>query len=116
MGSLAKGFLRKLCGKFAEICKEMHLIAPGKGAEILRKFRGNLRKIFCNDPFPNDPISELLSIQSGADETEIVLHADTQFNAHGSTPTPVFRTSRDEAQTMVQEKLRPKLRPRQTLH
>ena len=41
MGSLAKGFLRKVCGnsaeKFAEICKEMRFIAPGKGAEILRK-------------------------------------------------------------------------------
>ena len=64
MGSLAKGVfaesLRKFCGKFAEICKEMRFIAPGKGAEIPRKVRGNLRKIFCNDPFPNDPIPPFL--------------------------------------------------------
>ena len=26
----------------------------------LRKFRGNLQKLFCDDPFLNDPISELL--------------------------------------------------------
>ena len=45
--------LRKLCGN-------LHFIAPGNSAEILRKARGNLRNIFCNDPFPNDPISELL--------------------------------------------------------
>ena len=60
-GVVSKGVfaesLRKFCGKFAEICKEMSVIAPGKGAEILRKFRGNVRNIFCNDPFPNDPIS-----------------------------------------------------------
>ena len=60
MGSLAKGFLRKVCGNSAESLRKLRFIAPGKGAEILRKFRGNLRKIFCNDPFPNDPISELL--------------------------------------------------------
>ena len=35
--------MRKFCGKFAEISRR-------------------LRKIFCNDPFPNDPISELPSI------------------------------------------------------
>ena len=35
---------------------------------------------------------------------------------HGSTPTPGFLISRDETQTMVQAKLRPKLRPRQTLY
>ena len=40
----------------------------------------------------------------------------TLISAHGSTPTPGFLTSRDETQTMVQAKLRPKLRPRQTLH
>ena len=38
------------------------------------------------------------------------------FTAHSSTPTPVFLTSREETQTMVQAKLRPKLRPPQTLH
>ena len=53
MGSLVKGFLRKVCGNSAENCREMHFIAPGKGAEILRKVCGNL---------PNDHISELLKI------------------------------------------------------
>ena len=64
MGSLAKGFLRKVCGNSAESSRKLRFVAPGKGAESLRKFRGNLRKIFCNDPFPNDPISKLLSFHS----------------------------------------------------
>ena len=34
----------------------------GNSAESLREFRENLRTIFCNDPFPNDPISALLNI------------------------------------------------------
>ena len=38
------------------------------------------------------------------------------FNAHSSTPTPVFLPSREETQTMVREKLGPKLRPLQTLY
>ena len=29
-----------------------------KGVEILWKFCRNLRKLLCNDPFPNNPISE----------------------------------------------------------
>ena len=37
------------------------------------------------------------------------------FDAHSSALTPVFLTSREETQTMVQAKLRPKLRPPQTL-
>ena len=45
-----------------------------------------------------------------------VVMLSVEFNAHGSTPAPVFLTSRDETQTMVQAKLRPKLRPRQTLY
>ena len=41
------------------------------------------------------------------------------LNAHSSTPrspTPVFLPSREETQTMAQEKLGPELRPPQTLH
>ena len=38
------------------------------------------------------------------------------FNARSSTPTPVFLSSRDETQTMVGAKLRPKVRPPQTLY
>ena len=68
MGSLAKGFLRKVCGKFAETTFYCARKGCGNSAESLRKFRGNLRKLFCNDPFPNDPISELsrktVSVQS----------------------------------------------------
>ena len=67
MGSLAKGYLRKVCGNSAENLRKFakntfYCVRKGCGnsAESLRKFRGNLRKIFCNDPFPNDPISELL--------------------------------------------------------
>ena len=37
------------------------------------------------------------------------------ITANSSTPTPVFRPSREETQTMVREKLGPKLRPPQTL-
>ena len=36
-------------------------VASGKGAESLRNFRGILKKIICNDPFP-DPISCLFSL------------------------------------------------------
>ena len=62
-GVVSEGFfaesLRKFCGKFAEnyvlLRQERARKFCGKFAEI----RGNLRKIFCNDPFPNDPISEL---------------------------------------------------------
>ena len=71
MGSLAKGFLRKVCGNSAESSRKLRFIAPGKGAEILRKFRGNLRKMFCNDPFPNDPISELLIIDVHAGGSQL---------------------------------------------
>ena len=39
-----------------------------------------------------------------------------KLNAHSSTPTPVFLTVREETQTMVQAKLRPKLRPPETLY
>ena len=67
MGSLAKGFWRKVCGnfreKFAEICKNYVLLRQERVWKFCGKFaeiRGNLRKILCNDPFPNDPISELL--------------------------------------------------------
>ena len=67
MGSLAEGFFggkfwRKFCGKF---CGNNVLLPPervrkfcGKFAEISRKFAENFS---CNDPFPNDPISELLT-------------------------------------------------------
>ena len=63
MGSLAKGFLRKVHGKFAEICKRYVLLRQERVRKFcgkLRKSCRNLRKCFCNDPFPNDPMSELL--------------------------------------------------------
>ena len=54
---------RKPCGNSVEtsrIFEKCVFIASGKGAEILRKvcrsFAEILWKIFCNDPFPNDPI------------------------------------------------------------
>ena len=70
MGSLAKGFLRKVCGNSAENLRKSktRITAPGKSAEIPQKecgdFAESLRKVFCNDPFPNDPISELLTFSS----------------------------------------------------
>ena len=67
MGTIAKGFLRKVCGNSAAILRKFakspfYCVRKGCGnsAEILRKVCGNLRKLFYNDPFPNDPISELL--------------------------------------------------------
>ena len=48
--------LQKVCRNLWKI----RFIASGKGAEFCG--RGNLRKFFCTDPFPNDPISVLLSL------------------------------------------------------
>ena len=49
MGSLAKGSLRKVCGNSAEILPKVRgqyvFIAPGKGAEILRKVCRNFTEI-----------------------------------------------------------------------
>ena len=52
--------LRKFCGKFADNTFYCARKGCGNSAESLRKFHGNLRKMFCNDPFPNDPISVVL--------------------------------------------------------
>ena len=65
MGSLAKASLQKVCRNSAEKQKNVLLRQErvqkfcGKFAE----FHENLRNIVCNDPFPNDPTSELLSYQ-----------------------------------------------------
>ena len=56
--------LRKFCGKFADTTSYCARKGCGNSAESLRKFRRNSRKIFCNDPFPNDPISELLKMDA----------------------------------------------------
>ena len=65
VGSLAKGFfaevLRKVCGNLRETRSYSVRKGCGNSAESLRKFRGKLQTNFCNDPFPNHPISELLS-------------------------------------------------------
>ena len=65
MGSLAKESLRKVCGASAENSRKyekLHFMLLRQ--ERVRKFCGKLQKFrakcFCNDPFPNDPISELL--------------------------------------------------------
>ena len=72
MGSLAKVFLPKVCGNSAENSRKFarntfYCVRKGCGnsAESLRKFRGHLQKIFCNEPFPNDLISELLNNEEG---------------------------------------------------
>ena len=65
MGSLTKGYplLQKVCGNSAESSrkfgKKIVLLRQERVRKFcgkLRKFGGNLRNIFCNDPFPNDPI------------------------------------------------------------
>ena len=51
MGSLAKGFLRKVCGNSAESLRKfakIRFIASGKGAEILRKVAEISRKFAEN--------------------------------------------------------------------
>ena len=48
--------LRKFCRNFAK----MRFSASEKSVEILRKVRGNFQANFWNNPFPNDPMSELL--------------------------------------------------------
>ena len=72
MGSLAKGFLRKVCGNSAEILRKVRgnyvLLRQERARKFCGKFaeiRVNLRKLFCNDPFPNDPVSELLTLGGG---------------------------------------------------
>ena len=47
--------LRKFCGKFEEICKEIRFIAAGKGVEILQKF---CRKSSAMTPSRTTPISQ----------------------------------------------------------
>ena len=79
--------------------------------KIPGKFPPNFPLNFPNFPAKNQKnfTDELLQ------ERRENVFPDAPFNAHSSTPTPVFLTSREETQTMVREKLGPKLRPRQTL-
>ena len=49
--------LRTFCANLQKI----RFIASGKGAGSLRKCRGNPRKNFCNNPFPNDPTLKTLT-------------------------------------------------------
>ena len=71
MGSLAKVFfaegLQSFCGNSKTLRRfaKIRFIALGKGAEILQKvveISWKFAEVFFNDPFPNDPISELLII------------------------------------------------------
>ena len=84
MGSLAKGFLQKVYGNSAgtsrKFGKIICSIASGKCAEILRKVCGNFVENFCNDPFPNDPISELL--KQGFSESLLARSLSLGFNGH----------------------------------
>ena len=56
-GVVSEGGFR---GNSAEILRKVRGNYVLLRQKRVRKFRGNLRKIFCNDPFPNDSISELL--------------------------------------------------------
>ena len=56
--------LRKFCGKLRKFYQKYVLLRQERVRKFcgkLQTFRGNLQKIFCNDPFPNDPMSELLN-------------------------------------------------------
>ena len=57
-------FVWKFCGVFAEIAtkKTFYCIRKecGNSEKSLQKFLGKFLTNFCNDAFPNDPISELL--------------------------------------------------------
>ena len=64
MGSLAKGlFLRKVCGNSVQLSQKYVLLRHERVRKFCVKFVEVSRKFaesFCNDPFPNSPISELL--------------------------------------------------------
>ena len=64
-GVVSEGFFSR---KFAEILRKLRGDLPKNNVflrqERVRKvcgFRRNSRKVFCNDHFPNDPISDLLN-------------------------------------------------------
>ena len=67
-GVVSEGFFAESLRKFCGNSRKLRGIASGKGAEILRKVCGNFAKIFgkfsAMTPFPNDPISELLTFVS----------------------------------------------------
>ena len=72
------------------------------------------------------PLKRFASVASRGEESEKHRLKNTvsdpwglnrvKINAHSSTPTPMFLTSREETQTMVREKLGPKSRPSLTLY
>ena len=63
-GVVSEGVFAEVLRKVRGDLQKIHFIASGKGAEILLKVCRNLWKFFCNDPFLNDTISELLSFYS----------------------------------------------------
>ena len=64
MGSLVKGF----CGKFAEnlrkFAKKYILLRQERVRKVCGKSCGICAKFCCNDPFPDDPKSELLILET----------------------------------------------------
>ena len=100
MGSLAKGSLRKACGNSAENLRKFCRKYVSLRQERVRKFCGKfadisrrLRKIFCNDPFPNDPISELLIKAPTRNSPKRVRDTIRTFSDKGWKP-PGLETSR----------------------
>ena len=63
-GVVSEGFLveilRKMCGNV----HKCGLLRQERVRNFHRNFAEILEKIFCNEPFPNDPISELLASRS----------------------------------------------------
>ena len=81
MGSLAKGSLRKVCGNSAEILRKVRgqyvLLCQERVRKFCGKFAEISRKFFCNDPFPNDPISVVLKESKNVQMDAAVLGGQT---------------------------------------
>ena len=88
-GVVSEGLFAESLRKFAK--NTCYCVRKGCGysAESWRKFRGNLRKNVCNDPFPNDPISALLKTGNTAKTqcclSNISTHAHTDWRLPGSS-------------------------------
>ena len=72
-GIVSEGFFAEILWKAREKYVLLRQERARKFCAKLRKFRGNLRKIFCNDPFPHDPKSELLIWEQNSAKTPKLL-------------------------------------------
>ena len=112
-GRQQRGLLRKVCGNSGEnpwnFARKYVLLRQqrvrkfcAKFAEISRKFA----KIFCSDPFPNDPTSELL-IRPFLIITNPLIHSRLLSNGSLIQLRPKGRNSRDGTRLRCPEFLDP---------